>query len=241
MEDQGAAPALPLPPGRGRRLETYIVQLPKDQVYRVPPRENALMVEQYRNPATPQKRRACCWNRRLLLTAALVLVAVIAVIGITLATLYFIFNPTGPSFTVSHVAFKRGNGRNTPPQYEVSLMAKNPNQKLSIHYEDGVVLLFFQDAKVASGRFPTLEQRRDEESDVNIELTRSSGALPRDMNGGTSPVDLKLLMKLRVRITTMGIQSWLMRSYVACDFKISGLRPHSHVLSQACHSKFKQY
>ncbi|TKY60294.1 hypothetical protein E2542_SST17390 [Spatholobus suberectus] len=161
-DDPAAAlPPLPPPPGRhGHGHDTYIVQFPKDQVYRVPPPENALIVEQYRNPTTEKKRRRCCCfcSRRFLLTLAIIVVAVVAIAGITLATLFFVFKPKAPGFTVSHVAV-RGNKNS---EYEVSLRVKNPNGRLGIGYENGDVSLLFRETKAATGKFPTLKQRRDE-------------------------------------------------------------------------------
>ncbi|XP_028244999.1 NDR1/HIN1-like protein 13 [Glycine soja] len=238
----------PPPPGRhAPAAGTYIVQFPKDQVYRVPPRENALIVEQYRNPATAKKRRGgccCCCNRRVLITFALVVTAIVAVVGITLATLYFIFSPAGPKFTVSHVAVNRNNknSQGAAAQYEVSLRARNPNEKLAIQYQEGdVSLLLFDESKVAEGKFPTLEQGGGEASEVKLELTGSSGAFPRGMHGGDAAVDLKLEIKLAIRIRTAGLETWGMSSNVACQFKVSGLGNDTRILSQQCDTKFKQY
>ncbi|KAJ0086574.1 hypothetical protein Patl1_08502 [Pistacia atlantica] len=38
------------------RSSTYVVQIPKDQVYRVPPPENALIVERH----DKEKAKSCC-------------------------------------------------------------------------------------------------------------------------------------------------------------------------------------
>ncbi|KHN06588.1 hypothetical protein glysoja_010932 [Glycine soja] len=61
------------------------------------------------------------------------------------------------------------------------------------------------------------------------------------MNGGDAAVDLKLEMKLAIRIRTAGLETWAMRSDVACEFKVSALGNDTRVLSQQCDTKFKQY
>lgn len=139
------------------------------------------------------------------------------------------------------MAVNRNKSSRAAPQYEVSLRARNPNEKLAIEYQDGDVSLLFDDTKVAEGKFPTLEQGRGEASEVTVELTGSSGALPRRMNGGDAAVDLKLEIKLAIRIRTAGLETWGMSSNVACQFKVSGLGNDTRILSQQCDTKFKQY
>ncbi|BAT73380.1 hypothetical protein VIGAN_01085700, partial [Vigna angularis var. angularis] len=205
MEGQANAKALPPPPGRYVH-ETYIVQFPKDQVYRVPPRENALFVEQFRKPVTPKKTRSggcCCCGSRVLLTVALIVVSIVAVVGITLATLYFIFNPTGPAFSVGNLVVNSGGGggdKNSRSQYRVSLRVNNPNDKLGIHYAAGDVWLFFEGTKVAAGRFPWLDQGQEESSSVIVNMSGPSALFRRVSNSREEPVPLKLEMKLAMRI-----------------------------------------
>lgn len=223
----------------GRRShDTYIVQFPKDQVYRVPPRENAVIVEKHRNPTAANKKRgSCCFcSRRLLITVALIVVAVVAIVGITLATLYFILNPRGPTFKVSHVALKENNA-STRLRYEVLLTAKNHNEWLAVDYEYGDVSLFFGGDQVATGKFPVLGQHREESSKVKVQLFGSIWAWPNHARA----VDLELEMQLGLRVVAAGLETWVMRSNVECWFKISAPRNETRLLSQYCHTKFNLY
>ncbi|QCD84706.1 Late embryogenesis abundant protein [Vigna unguiculata] len=237
-----AVEALPPPPGRYVQ-ETYIVQFPKDQVYRVPPRENALFLEQFRKPVTVKKtRRFGCRCGRVLLTVVLVVVSVVAVVGITLATLYFIFSPTGPTFGVGNLAVKSGGAyRNSRTQYRVSLRVHNPNDKLGIHYAAGDVWLFYERTKVAAGRFPSLDQGREELSTVIVMMSGPSAVVRRVSNSREQPVALKLEMKLGMRIRIAGIETWLMRSNVYCDFEVTDFGNKTRVSSQDCYTEFKEY
>ncbi|KAL9329591.1 hypothetical protein ACSQ67_004594 [Phaseolus vulgaris] len=241
--DPTVVASLPPPPGR-KSHETYIVQFPKNQVYRVPPRENALIVEQYRNPAAPKKTRgACCLcERRVLLTLGLIAVSIIAIVGITLATLYLIFDPTGPTFSVSNLVVKSGGAdRNSRPQYKVSLIVNNPNERLGIQYEAGEVSLLFEGTRIAGGRFPRLDQCREESSAVVANLSGPGGLFRWVSSSGDGPVALELEMNLAVRIRTAGIETWLMTSNVFCHFMVTGLRSNTRILSQECDADFKEY
>ncbi|XP_061344094.1 NDR1/HIN1-like protein 13 [Gastrolobium bilobum] len=234
-------PALPPPPGHARN-EMYIIQFPKDQVYRVPPRENALIMERYRKPPDVKRSNgSCCCGSRLLLTIALILVSIIAILGITFAILFFIFNPTAPSFSVTDVVVvKPGPGnRNPRPQYQIGLRARNPNERLGIEYEKAEVSLLFEEKKVATGMFPMLEQGRDSSKQVKVELTGSNGPLPKEK--ANTRVALDLDMKLGMRIEAAGLKSWVMKSHVMCKVEVNSLVNNTRVLSQECDAKFKQY
>lgn len=215
-----------------------------------------MIVERYRNPPPTEKkkRNGCCCcgcRRRVLLTVALILVAIVAVIGITLATLFFIFNPKGPTFSVTNVVVKSPGTKNSPPQYEVSLKAKNPNKRLGIVYENSEVFLLFEDTKVATGMFPRVKQDPDASTVVEVGLNGVNGALPKKMaksmdkddDGEKSDtgVELDLDMRLRVRIAAGGIDTWVMKSNVVCKVKVSSLGNDARVLSQDCDTNFKQY
>ncbi|KAK7247437.1 hypothetical protein RIF29_42320 [Crotalaria pallida] len=245
-----AAVVLPPPPGRpNHNNEMYIVQFPRDQIYRVPPRENTTIVERYRtSPKVNNKKshgnNSCC-SKRLFLTLAMIFVTIVAIIGITLATLYFIFNPKGPTFTVNDVVVK-STGKSKTPQYEIFLWVKNPNNRLGFDYEsDAVVSLSFEGTKVAMGKFPTLEQVHDASSKVKVVLTGTNKALPKDMDKSMkdekykTPVSLSMDMELGVRAATAGFETWVMKSDVECKFKVNALRNDTRILSQSCDTDFK--
>lgn len=213
----------------------------------MPPRENALIVESYRNPPNVmKKKRSCCCSTRLLLTLALIVLAIIAIVGITLATLFFIFNPNGPKFSVNNVVVKN-TGKSSRPQYEIWLAVKNPNKRLGLDYvNDAEVSLLYEGTKVATGnKFPMLEQDRGAFSNVKVGLTGSNGPLPKVMDKSmndkesNTPVALRLEMKLGIRVTTAGLESWVMKSDVTCKFKVNSLRNGTKILSQECNTNFK--
>ncbi|OIW17881.1 hypothetical protein TanjilG_19852 [Lupinus angustifolius] len=234
------------PPGHLDNHEMYIVQFPKDQIYRIPPRENALIVERHRNLPKEKKARSCCCSTRLLLTLCLILITIIAIVGITLAVLYFIFNPMGPTFSINDVMVNT-IGKSKTPQYEISLGVKNPNNRLGLDYEnnDNVVTLMSEGIMVATGKFPALEQGHDASSKVMVELTGTNVPLPKVMDmsmndvKSNKPISLSLNMKLGLRVVTAGLKAWVMKSDVVCEFKVNALRNDTKILSQICETNFK--
>nr|CAD1817395.1 unnamed protein product [Ananas comosus var. bracteatus] len=83
------------PPG------TYLIQIPKDQVFRVPPPENASKLAAYTRRSSSsrrrRRRRCCC----LLLAAAAALALALAAAA---AALYFALRPKLPSFSLASLA-----------------------------------------------------------------------------------------------------------------------------------------
>ncbi|KAL7143996.1 hypothetical protein ABFS83_08G228800 [Erythranthe nasuta] len=150
-------PPLPPPPTTASSLETYVVQIPRDQIYRVPPPEHALIVETHkRNSSDQQKtcRRPICW---ILFPVFLLFAVVFAAVMIARATLY---TPVPPEFTVTRVMGRNlapppkggGGGSHRQPEFDVTLRAKNPNARMSVSYlAGGQASLVFKSKKIGKG------------------------------------------------------------------------------------------
>ncbi|KAK7281018.1 hypothetical protein RIF29_08652 [Crotalaria pallida] len=240
----GAVTILPLPPGRDNG-QTYVVQLQKDQIYRVPPAENALIIERHQNsPNLRNKEQRCC--PCFLLTMSLVLLAIVVIIAITLTILYFIFTPnTKPTFSISNFVVMNHIYKNSPPHYQISLMANNPNNRLGIEYhKDAEVLLLFDKTKVAIGKFPTLDMDPNDSKKVMVELSGTREPLPPPMdksmndNKYNAPVELGLEMKFRAKIKAAQLGTWVVKCNVWCTFMVSKMRNTTRVLSQECQTNF---
>ncbi|GAU24548.1 hypothetical protein TSUD_148890 [Trifolium subterraneum] len=79
-QDSNSKPQLPaINPG------TYVVRVPKDQIYRVPPPENAHIVEQHHS--APPKKTNC--TRCYCITFIIIFLAVVILIGGVLGGLFF--------------------------------------------------------------------------------------------------------------------------------------------------------
>ncbi|CAL9064530.1 unnamed protein product [Musa banksii] len=98
-------------PNPSRRLGTYVVRVPKDQVYRVPPPENAKLAERYRNQNRSRRRGSPCLSclKWILGVAFLVLLLIVAVTVI----FFVVVRPGAPTFTVQRLFVE-------PPQHHGS-------------------------------------------------------------------------------------------------------------------------
>ncbi|XP_048426874.1 NDR1/HIN1-like protein 13 [Pyrus x bretschneideri] len=233
----------PPPPFPGEN--TYVVQIPKDQIYRVPPPENALIVERHRNPEN--KKSSCCTIRCLIIGA--IVFSLCLILSITLLSLSLTVKPKEPKFSISNVHVKNpksksDTGKNLHPGYEVSLKVNNPNGH-GINYEgsEGASLLL-KEKRIGKGKFPLKKQEKDSSATVKLVLDGSKGALPREVEKSientNSKMHLPLTLKMDLSVKVKGfIKTWKMETEVECHFQVNTLGKGTEVLQQKCEAKFK--
>ncbi|XP_076946511.1 NDR1/HIN1-like protein 13 [Bidens hawaiensis] len=217
--------------------ETYVIQVPKDQIYRVPPPENAIFAEQKRT-AVPQTKSMFSVN--CILLSALILLLVIAFItGICLA----VADKADPTFRVHrmHVATK-GKGNRKQHEFDFTLRSKNANNHAVILFEKGgKASLSYRDYKpLAKGEFPTSKQDTDSSEYTKLKLVSGSGktfpkVIQKSMNG-TSHTAIKLLLgfnvPLRFKVGVFPVKSKILS--IACNVKVKRLINRVRILSQDC-------
>ncbi|CAK7334601.1 unnamed protein product [Dovyalis caffra] len=224
--------------------ETYIIQIPKDQIFSVPPPENAIIAERYRLPQE-KDQRSCC-KRWLCILVTLILLALI--IGIIILTWHILFTSRVPLFTVVNVIVKNPPSahKKTNPGYQITLETKNPNPRVSVSYgSKGDATLLYENHKIGTGKFPKLDQVSGSLKNIELNLTGTKGALPDDVETsiedikGKKHVSLSIKMDVPIKMKVLGgIKLRSKEINVVCTFKVSSLGGGKDVLSQKCQSKF---
>ncbi|KAJ8428447.1 hypothetical protein Cgig2_024108 [Carnegiea gigantea] len=198
----------------GRPVQTYIVQIPKDQIYRVPPPEHAKIVERYRNPATNRGRSRCmCWCLSVFFTLAFIIMVISCVARFTLS-------PKPPTFSVKHLVVKHPE-KLGPPGFQITVETDNPNSNNDIEYGTGTATLCHKDKEVAKGGFPPLDNvgpGKVGSMDVVLEGSRKA-ELPEKPK---SPLTLDLEMSIPAKMKT-----WLFTKKkdmnIECEFEVNSL------------------
>ncbi|KAL5066967.1 hypothetical protein RYX36_017854 [Vicia faba] len=88
-----------------------------------------------RHSQPPKKKRSCCC-RFLCCTFTILLVLIIA-ISITIGTLYLVFRPKLPKYSVDILRiaqFNLSDNNNLFVTFDVTVTARNPNKKIGIYY-----------------------------------------------------------------------------------------------------------
>ncbi|XP_019163283.1 PREDICTED: protein YLS9 [Ipomoea nil] len=231
---QSPAPAKPAPPPG-----TYVVQVPKDQIYRYPPPENA---RRFNALSKRKPRRSCCC--RWLCCTLYLLVAVIVALGVAAGVLYLVFRPESPKYTVAGIAIK-GLNLTSPspisPEFDVTIRAENPNDKIGIYYRKGSsVTVFHSDVKLCEGALPTFYQPSNNVTVFPTSLKGSNVALGsavksvlanQQRQGG---VPFRLNIKAPVKIKIGAVKTWKITVKVKCDVTVDALTEKSNVISKEC-------
>ncbi|XP_027177621.1 NDR1/HIN1-like protein 13 [Coffea eugenioides] len=230
------SPKHPRPSSPEKPSETYVVQIPRDQVYRVPAPENSHISDNYQSPSRDNKNR--CGGRWTLIFLAIMLVG----FGI-FVTIHILAKPKSPEFSVIHFHkknLKASNHHSSVPEYEILLQVDNPNQNMEVHYGVGNVTLSFKGHKIASGGYPLLQQEAGKPIKVDETLYGRKEALPgwvaRSMNG-TSPKSLILNIDVPIEIETWG-KDLKKELIVGCDLQVNTLGEGAKILSQNCGTDF---
>lgn len=229
------------PPG------TYVVQIPKDQIYRIPPPENAAKYNKY-SRRKPRRNPCCvclCWILGLF-TLLIVLTAIAA--GI----LYLVFRPESPNYSVENLSI---NGLNLSsssqaisPEFDVTVRAENPNDKIGIYYEKGSsVKVYYSGINLCNGVLPAFYQPSN---NVTIFQTALTGpgvvlsstdyqTLMNQQREGKVPFKLKLRVPVKLKVGS--VKSWTITVKVSCDITVNGLTAKSGIVSKDCDVSVKPW
>ncbi|CAH2061536.1 unnamed protein product [Thlaspi arvense] len=225
-------PSLP-PPDSIPELETYVVQVPRDQVYWTPPPEHAKYVEKRRSNPEKNKKNGCF--KRLMWFFIILLVFAFILGAITLI-LHFAFSPALPVFSVEGLTVK-------PSNFEVTLRADNPTSNMGVSYlmkKGGLVSLMYKNKSLGRGKFPKMSQAASGSDKVDVKLDGSTKNAVMPPRGSKQPVSLVLMMELKAEYEAGPVKK-NKEVVVTCDVKVKGLLDAKKVeiVSENCESEFK--
>ncbi|XP_010521605.1 PREDICTED: NDR1/HIN1-Like protein 3 [Tarenaya hassleriana] len=230
----GEFPRKPSPPPG-----TYVIQVPKDQIYRIPPPENAHRF-QYLSRKKPNRNRCrCCFCSFL---AGIITLAVLA--GISAAVLYLVYRPESPRYSVEGVSISGFNVTSTSPispRFDVTVRSRNGNGKIGIYYEKGSsVDVYYNDLDLCNGALPVFYQPTNNVTvfktaltGAKIQLTSSMRKELRDRQSKKT-VPFKLKIKVPVRIKVGSVKSWTVSVKVNCELTVDKLTTASRIVSTKC-------
>ncbi|PUZ43552.1 hypothetical protein GQ55_8G018200 [Panicum hallii var. hallii] len=225
------------PPG------TYIVQVPKDQVLRVPPPDRARRYKKL--AARPARRRllrrACCCS-----CAALLLLLLLA--AAFAGAIYLVFRPRAPTFSVASLSIRGLDGAPSSssalsPELDATVRADNgANRKVGVDYRGGgSVTVSYAGQRLAAGPWPAFRQaprnatvfaaamrgrgvRLSEEQARRLAAERAAGAVPLAVEARV-PVRLRFGKVLR---------TWTVDVKARCDVAVDRLEGDAAAVNRGC-------
>lgn len=229
------------------QIGTYVVQVPKDQIYRVPPPENAHLAEQYRNRDKNERRSPCLGCLKWILGAVLlVLLLAIVITGVILVTV----RPGSPTFTVQRLSVNSSphtttKGSHPKPECDFTMRVRNPSKGMGFSYEaGGKTVVLHKGVHIAAGTTPALVQGPKNTTTFRLVLHGSNMLLTKvidmSLKGSKDVIPLELAaeftVKPRVGVVELGATSM----YVTCDVRVRRLVKEARILSQECKTNLQQ-
>jgi len=218
---------------------TYVIQLPKDQTYRIPPPENAQRYANYTRRKSRRCRCCCClcWLIGILFT-------LIVLMAIAAGVFYLIVRPEAPKYAIDHVSVKGMNLTSLStisPEFDVSVRADNGNNKIGIYYEsDSSVEMFYRGVSLCNGVLPAFYQPSNNVTVFQtvlkgngIELARSDQrALVNAVTKRSVPLTLKLRAPVKIKVGS--VKTWKIRVKVDCDLTVDQLTAQAKIVRKDC-------
>ncbi|XP_051134694.1 NDR1/HIN1-like protein 13 [Andrographis paniculata] len=226
-------PSKPVPPPA-----TYVVQLPREQILRYPPPENARKYQ----ALTRGKRQSCC--RRCCCCVLCLLLLLVISAAVSAGVLYLVFRFKSPKYAVTSLAFKSMNLTSAAPlspEIDVTVRAENPNGKVGIYYLKGSsVNVFYDGVRLGDGVLPVFFQPRKNVTVLQTALKGSDvvlggnirTALRNAQNRGRVPLVVRT--KAPVKIKVGAVKTWEITVKVKCDVVMDGLTERAKILSHDC-------
>lgn len=227
---------------------SYVIQIPKDQIYRVPPPENAHLFDTYTRRANRggdgsggvrRRRRCLVWA---LGAAVLVLLALAVAAG----ALYLVSRPRMPIYTLDSLGIGGFNLSNPilSPEFDVAIRADNPNTKIGIDYRGGgssAAGVAYSGVALARGAWPAFYQG-PRNATVLVMALKGSGvrlsggsveALLREQQArGRVPLEVDAGVPARVKLGP--VASWTFEVKVRCDVVVDRLGLGAKIVSSTC-------
>ncbi|KAI3988842.1 hypothetical protein MKX01_016413 [Papaver californicum] len=233
------------PPG------TYVVTLPKDQIYRIPPPENAHLFENYTRKKKNRPSNCCCglfWILSLITLLALLT-------AIASGIFYAIVQPKSLEYSVEIFTIKGLNrnltsspssGLKLSPEFDITVKSQNPNGKISFYYqaEGSSVTVSYSKIELSTGKFKTFHQPANNATFIQMALKSTDGvemsketrtSLMDQQKIGNIPFELDLKVPVKVKVGSL--KTWTITLNVRCDVSKDKLTVNSTLVSSKCEVK----
>ncbi|OEL18233.1 hypothetical protein BAE44_0020749 [Dichanthelium oligosanthes] len=237
---------LPLSPPPG----TYIIQVPKDQVLRVPPPDRARRYKKLAGRPARRRllRRACCCS----FAAVLLLILLAAAFA---GAVYLIFRPRAPTFSVASLSISgldslalSSSSSPLSPELDAAVRADNGrNKKVSIDYRGGgTVTVSYSGQRLAAGQWPAFRQAPRNVT-VFTAAMRGQGVtfteeqakqLAAERDTGAVPLTVEATVPVRLRFGKV-LRTWTVDVKARCDVTVDRLAGNATAVNRGCRVRVK--
>ncbi|CAN6843169.1 hypothetical protein F2Q70_00015362 [Brassica cretica] len=198
--------------------------------------------------APPRKRGRSCCCRCVCYTLCLLLLLVVAV-GATIGILYLVFKPKLPDYSIDRLQltqFALNQDSSLSTAFNVTITAKNPNEKIGIYYEDGSkITVWYNETKLSEGSLPKFYQGHENTTVIDVEMSGqtqdAAGIMTtlEEQQQTTGNIPLRLRVDQPVRIKFGKLKLMEVRFLVRCGVFVDSLAPNNVIKIQSSSCKFR--
>lgn len=178
----------------------------------------------YRPQGPPRRRRSCCCSCCLWTTLLIILIVFLA--AIAGAVLWVIYRPQRPNFSVSSLQVSEFNltSSQLKSKFNFTLIARNPNRKITFFYDPVSISLFANGVDVGGGSFPGFVHGTKNTTTMRTVIASSGqsmdstdvSALRSDLKNRNS-LPLKILLDTKVKVKVGGTKMKKVGIRVTCN------------------------
>ncbi|KAL3620270.1 hypothetical protein CASFOL_035182 [Castilleja foliolosa] len=236
--NSGQTPKAPNPPP-SRRLTpppSYVVQLPREQILRHPPPENATKFEELSR--RKNRRSFCCY---CYCCFALCLLLLLIAAAVSAASVYLIFDFKSPKYTVTNISVRKMNLTSSAPirpEFDVSVKADNPSGNVGIYYMDSTVNIYYKGSELSYGVWPAFYQPKN---NVTVLMTALTGfevnnAVMTELRNDLRRKEVTFVVNVDapVKFKVGSTKTWEIIVKVKCIVVVDALNEKAKIVSKDC-------
>ncbi|CAH8386025.1 unnamed protein product [Eruca vesicaria subsp. sativa] len=233
-----AHPTAPLVPRASSRSEHG--DPTKESVTQPPPLDTAPSEKRGR-------RRSCCC--RCVCYTLLVLFLLIVIVGAVVGILYLVFRPKLPDYNIDRLQltqFTLNQDSSLSTAFNVTITAKNPNEKIGIYYEDGSkISVLYMQTRLSNGSLPKFYQGHENTTNIFIEMTgytQNATTLMATMQEqqqltGSIPLRLRVTQPVRIKLGKLKLME--VKFLVRCGVSVDSLAANNVIRVRSSNCKFR--
>ncbi|KAH0853835.1 hypothetical protein HID58_092823 [Brassica napus] len=195
----------------------------------------------------PRKKRGSCCCRCVCYTL-LVIFLLIVIVGAAVGILYLVFRPKLPDYNIDRLQLTRftlNQDSSLSTAFNVTITAKNPNEKIGIYYEDGSrISVLYMQTRLSNGSLPKFYQGHENTTIIFVEMTgytQNATSLMATLQEqqqltGSIPLRIRVIQPVRIKLGKLKLME--VKFMVRCGVSVDSLAANNviSVRSRICFS-----
>ncbi|CDY26995.1 BnaC06g12110D [Brassica napus] len=194
-----------------------------------------------------KKRGSCCC--RCVCYTLLVIFLLIVIVGAAVGILYLVFRPKLPDYNIDRLLLTRftfNQDSSLSTAFNVTITAKNPNEKIGIYYEDGSrISVLYMQTRLSNGSLPKFYQGHENTTIIFVEMTgytrnaTSLMATLQEQQRLTESIPLRIRVTQPVRIKLGKLKLMEVKFMVRCSVSVDSLAANNVIRVRSSNCKFR--